>query len=275
MINRDNLFFFTVVMLQIENFHNVRVYGKNLNMKDISKIIVFSILGVGGVVSPSFAASGDSTLTLGYAHFQFPGLNDFIKSVGVHNRSTVNSFVNNSLISSGQYTNASVTGYEGKEKSPQGINIKYRYEITDDFGVITSFTWTRSLTNTQSFVNVEAVDKNTQIKNPAASGRTDIRANYWSVLAGPTWRFNDYVSLYAMTGMGVAKVNADFKIKDNLNIGAGNYSVSDSIKKISLAWAAGAQFNFNESVTMDVAYEGSGSGDWRSSGMVVGIGLKF
>ncbi|EOL1511695.1 Ail/Lom family outer membrane beta-barrel protein, partial [Escherichia coli] len=45
--------------------------------------------------------------------------------------------------------------------------------------------------------------------------------------------------------------------------------------KNSLAWAAGAQFNLNESVTLDVAYEGSGSGDWRTSGITAGIGLKF
>ncbi len=48
-----------------------------------------------------------------------------------------------------------------------------------------------------------------KIKNPAASARTDIRANYWSLLAGPSWRVNQYMSLYAMAGMGVAKVSAD------------------------------------------------------------------
>ncbi|EOL7818585.1 Ail/Lom family outer membrane beta-barrel protein, partial [Escherichia coli] len=26
---------------------------------------------------------------------------------------------------------------------------------------------------------------------------------------------------------------------------------------------------------LDVAYEGSGSGDWRTSGITAGIGLKF
>ncbi|EHA8848931.1 Ail/Lom family outer membrane beta-barrel protein, partial [Escherichia coli] len=53
------------------------------------------------------------------------------------------------------------------------------------------------------------------------------------------------------------------------------FSESNSTKKNSLAWAAGAQFNLNESVTLDVAYEGSGSGDWRTSGVTAGIGLKF
>ena len=43
----------------------------------------------------------------------------------------------------------------------------------------------------------------------------------------------------------------------------------------SLAWGAGVQFNPTESVAVDVAYEGSGSGDWRTDGFIVGVGYKF
>ncbi|EFC3528046.1 Ail/Lom family outer membrane beta-barrel protein, partial [Escherichia coli] len=42
-----------------------------------------------------------------------------------------------------------------------------------------------------------------------------------------------------------------------------------------LAWGAGVQFNPTESVAIDVAYEGSGSGDWRTDGFIVGVGYKF
>ncbi|EZJ63946.1 enterobacterial Ail/Lom family protein [Escherichia coli 2-005-03_S4_C2] len=130
------------------------------------------------------------------------------------------------------------------------------------------------MTNAQAFIDINPGDESREVKNPAASARTDIRANYWSLLAGPSWRFNEYLSVYAMAGMGVAKVTADLKIKDNIN-STGGFSESNSTKKTALAWAAGAQFNLNESVAMDVAYESSGSGDWRTSGVVVGIGLKF
>ncbi|EET4953774.1 Ail/Lom family outer membrane beta-barrel protein, partial [Escherichia coli] len=43
----------------------------------------------------------------------------------------------------------------------------------------------------------------------------------------------------------------------------------------SLAWGAGVQFNPIESVAIDIAYEGSGSGDWRTDGFIVGVGYKF
>ncbi|WP_252366709.1 Ail/Lom family outer membrane beta-barrel protein, partial [Escherichia coli] len=45
--------------------------------------------------------------------------------------------------------------------------------------------------------------------------------------------------------------------------------------KTSLAWGAGVQFNPTESVAIDIAYEGSGSGDWRTDGFIVGVGYKF
>ena len=34
-------------------------------------------------------------------------------------------------------------------------------------------------------------------------------------------------------------------------------------------------FNPTESVAIDIAYEGSGSGDWRTDGFIVGVGYKF
>ncbi|GHM09844.1 hypothetical protein ECZU41_45120 [Escherichia coli] len=42
----------------------------------------------------------------------------------------------------------------------------------------------------------------------------------------------------------------------------------------SLAWGAGV-VNPTESVAIDLAYEGSGSGDWRTDGFIVGVGYKF
>ncbi|HDW3969028.1 TPA: Ail/Lom family outer membrane beta-barrel protein [Escherichia coli] len=240
-------------------------------MKHSSIFFVCTTLVMCSLTAPVYAEMGNSTVSLGFAHLQLSGLNHFVKDLSLHNLDTFNNFVNKNYFNSfGEYADASVRGHDGKAKSLQGMSIKYRYEITDDLGVITSFTWVRSMTNAQAFIDVKPADQ-----NPAASGRTDIRANYWSLLAGPSWRFNEYLSVYAMAGMGVAKVTTDLKINDNLNHGAGSFSESNSTKKTALAWAAGAQFNLNESVAMDVAYESSGSGDWRTSGVTVGIGLKF
>lgn len=52
-------------------------------------------------------------------------------------------------------------------------------------------------------------------------------------------------------------------------------SDDDRHSNTSLAWGAGVQFNPTESVTIDIAYEGSGSGDWRTDAFIVGIGYRF
>ena len=52
-------------------------------------------------------------------------------------------------------------------------------------------------------------------------------------------------------------------------------SVRNRWFSMSLAWGAGVQFNPTESVTIDLAYEGSGSGDWRTDAFIVGIGYRF
>ncbi|GCW32903.1 outer membrane precursor protein Lom [Escherichia coli] len=245
-------------------------------MKSIMKFFACAVLVMSCLTAQVNAASGDSTVSLGFAHIRFPGLKDFVRDAGVYNRDTFRNVVNvNHFNSSAEYENAIARGHDGTAKSPLGMSIRYRYEITDELGVIASFTWARSMTNAQAFIDVKPSDPSREVKNPAASARTDIRANYWSLLSGPSWRFNEYLSVYAMAGMGVAKVTTDLKINDNLNHGAGSFSESNSTKKTSIAWSVGAQFNFNESVAMDVAYESSGSGDWRTSGVVVGIGLKF
>ncbi|EFK6682604.1 Ail/Lom family outer membrane beta-barrel protein, partial [Escherichia coli] len=98
------------------------------------------------VAAPACAAQGDSTVSFGYAHLQLSGLNNFVKDLSLYNLDTFNRFTNRHYFNSGEYADASVRGHDGKGKSPQGMSIRYRYEITDEIGVITSFTWARSMT---------------------------------------------------------------------------------------------------------------------------------
>ncbi|HHZ3457591.1 TPA: Ail/Lom family outer membrane beta-barrel protein, partial [Escherichia coli] len=101
-------------------------------MKSIATLVVCAISGIACVNLSAHAAEGNHTISLGYAHFQFPGLKDFVKDATAHNRETFSHFVNRNYFSSlGEYTDGRVSGYEGKDKNPQGINIRYRYEITD------------------------------------------------------------------------------------------------------------------------------------------------
>ncbi|EQB5151867.1 Ail/Lom family outer membrane beta-barrel protein, partial [Escherichia coli] len=48
-------------------------------MKNIAALVVCAIAGSACVNASAYAAEGDHTVSLGYAHFQFPGLKDFVK----------------------------------------------------------------------------------------------------------------------------------------------------------------------------------------------------
>ncbi|HBN7237808.1 TPA: Ail/Lom family outer membrane beta-barrel protein [Escherichia coli] len=247
-------------------------------MKSMVKIIAFAAIGVGCFAASANAASGESSVSVGYAHFQAPGLKDLIKTANVASLAAADLYAQQAM-TSWEYQNTTLQGSDADPKDPKGFNVKYRYEITDELGVMASLTWARYSTSSQyaaqqDWATLDPTNYGTQkTPNPVGSTTTNIKGNYWSVLAGPTWRFNDYVSLYALGGVGVAKMSVDFEVRNNMT--GERLSTKLSEQKTSFAWAAGAQFNIYDDFSVDVGYESSGSGDWRVGGLVVGVGLKF
>ncbi len=108
-----------------------------------------------------------------------------------------------------------------------------------------------------------------------------VRNRWFSVMAGPSVRVNEWFSAYAMAGMAYSRVSTfsgDYlRVTDNKGKTHDVLTGSDDGRhsNTSLAWGAGVQFNPTESVAIDIAYEGSGSGDWRTDGFIVGVGYKF
>ena len=108
-----------------------------------------------------------------------------------------------------------------------------------------------------------------------------VRNRWFSVMAGPSVRVNEWFSAYAMVGVAYSRVSTfsgDYlRVTDNKGKTHDVLTGSDDGRhsNTSLAWGAGVQFNPTESVTIDLAYEGSGSGDWRTDAFIVGIGYRF
>lgn len=146
---------------------------------------------------------------------------------------------------------------------------EYRYEFTDTLGLITSF----------SYANAE--DEQKTHYSDTRWHEDSVRNRWFSVMAGPSVRVNEWFSAYAMAGMAYSRVSTfsgDYlRVTDNKGKKHDVLTGSDDGRhsNTSLAWGAGVQFNPTESVAIDVAYEGSGSGDWRTDGFIVGVGYKF
>ncbi|EET2648239.1 phage tail tube protein [Escherichia coli] len=128
-----------------------------------------------------------------------------------------------------------------------------------------------------------AGDKNRQLTcySDTRWHEDSVRNRWFSVMAGPSVRVNEWFSAYAMAGMAYSRVSTfsgDYiRVTDNKGKTHDVLTGSDDGRhsNTSLAWGAGVQFNPTESVAVDVAYEGSGSGDWRTNSFIVGVGYKF
>ncbi|EEX3371125.1 Ail/Lom family outer membrane beta-barrel protein, partial [Escherichia coli] len=121
-----------------------------------------------------------------------------------------------------------------------GINVKYRYEFTDTLGMVTSFSY--------------AGDRNRQLTRYSDTRwhEDSVRNRWFSVMAGVSYsRVSTFSGDYLQVTDNKGKTHDVLTGSDD-----GRHS------NTSLAWGAGVQFNPTESVAIDIAYEGSGSGDW-------------
>ncbi|AKH65132.1 MULTISPECIES: Ail/Lom family outer membrane beta-barrel protein [Photorhabdus] len=131
----------------------------------------------------------------------------------------------------------------------KGFNLKYRYELDSNFGVIGSFTYTHL--NSDAHVGGIKVAK--------------LDLDYYSLMAGPTYRFNEYVSVYGMVGAAHGKV----KVSDFITPQSGSES------KTSVGYGLGLQFNPMPNWTIDTSYEYSKLDELKIGTWVVGVGYRF
>ncbi|MBJ9295179.1 Ail/Lom family outer membrane beta-barrel protein [Citrobacter werkmanii] len=113
-------------------------------------------------------------------------------------------------------------------KDLHGLNLKYRYEFNSDWGILTSLTATRHDAQNYSW------DAGKLHKDG------DNTTSYSSLMIGPTYRINDYVSLYGNVGM------AGMKIKNHDN---------QSSSEDAFAYGAGLILNPLANLSLDLSWE--------------------
>ncbi|HBA9837463.1 TPA: Ail/Lom family outer membrane beta-barrel protein [Escherichia coli] len=182
----------------------------------------------------SFAAAGDSTLSAAYA---------------------------------GIYTGKYLQDIGRSDRLAEGVNVKYRYEADDAWGVIGALTYARG---TPAFSVTGITDLG------VAEGDAKTRLEYLSIQAGPAYRFNEFFSAYAMTGVATTKYDGSAHL---YGVDASGKSFSwygkDSERKTNLAYSVGLQFNPLKELAVDVSFEGSGFDSWKTSGINAGLGWSF
>lgn len=133
------------------------------------------------------------------------------------------------------------------DEKPKGINIKYRYELDDKLGVIGSTTFTHQ--------GYDYYQGNKKVANGAI--------DYYSLMVGPSYRFNEYISAYTTIGAAYGKAKLS------------GFGHSLSQDKTSLAYGAGLQINPMPNWAIDASYEYSKLGDFKAATWVIGLGYQF
>ncbi|HDQ7021644.1 TPA: Ail/Lom family outer membrane beta-barrel protein [Escherichia coli] len=147
-------------------------------------------------------------------------------------------------------------GY-GQSEDLSGFNVKYRYEMNDNWGVVTSFVYTN---HGKDYNMMQPNSTGVLEKTKVASYDLD----YMSLTVGPSYRFNDYLSAYTLIGVGYGKANVWL---DGLG--------SASKHKASVAYGAGFQINPMPNLVLDASYEYSKLDDVKVGTWMAGIGYRF
>lgn len=148
-------------------------------------------------------------------------------------------------------------------KNIRGVNAQYRYEWDSPWSAVGSFTYMSGDQDEHYYVDSDSV-------------KNHIEAKYYSLLVGPAYRINEYVSLYALGGFAHTKADVDTKW---VNAGDGfTQKESSSEKSTSFAYGAGVQFNPTPELAINVGYEGTNAdldGNYAINGFNVGVGYRF
>ncbi|PHM27518.1 Ail/Lom family outer membrane beta-barrel protein [Xenorhabdus budapestensis] len=224
------------------------------------------------------------------------------------------SFIYGSLANADTHTIAA--GYaRGKITKPadkinlNGFNIHYRYEWDSPVSIIGQFTYMQGHGN-RSFPFYNSFGNSIPGRSAYFEAKNSYRAKYFSLMAGPAYRINDYLSIYGLLGIShvTYHISAPFGVSDNINninpttgfegtwlgldpIGMNEYidnthNTKFSLRTNNIAYGAGIEINPVKNITLYLAYEGTLSkftdtipyGEGTNNyinGFNVGIGYRF
>ena len=148
-------------------------------------------------------------------------------------------------------------------KNIRGVNLQYRYEFDSPVSLLGSFTYMKGDDDQNYFLASDYVQNH-------------VEAKYYSLLVGPAYRLNEYVSLYALGGVTRTKADGHTTWHNAGDNYVGRETISAD--STSFAYGAGVIFNPVENFTVNVGYEGTNAdleGDRAIDGFNVGVGYRF
>ena len=141
-------------------------------------------------------------------------------------------------------------------KSLKGINVQHRYEWNEPLSLVSSI----------SYLEGDAINYEN------ATTYYDTEVKYFSFLMGPAYRFNNYISAYAL--VGAAKIKVDDREYNGTTLEDAYINTA-----LEFAYGAGLIVNPIQNLSINMGYEGTtlkgADGSSRFTGFNVGVGYRF
>ncbi|WP_158783232.1 Ail/Lom family outer membrane beta-barrel protein [Pantoea sp. BAV 3049] len=149
-----------------------------------------------------------------------------------------------------------------------GINLKYRYEFNNRYGLIGSFSF------------VSGSDPYDGLSSNGSTVKNNVRVKTTSLLVGPAYRINRHVSLYGLVGVNNGQVSySPLRDSSGSRPFAGDDNLYGMKHATSFAWGGGLQINPVSYLVLDLGYEGTRKSiegkDYTMSGFNIGVGYSF
>ena len=154
----------------------------------------------------------------------------------------------------------------------RGVNVKYNYEFSNQWGVLASTTYMQG----DSSVGANQLPD----ISPDKWGEASRDTKYFSVMAGPSYRINNNINVYGV--VGIARTSAKGQAQwlnheGGKYVHRGDFSVKDT--STGLGYGAGVQINPTANIVVDLAYEGARSSNALENKNLnafnVGLGYRF
>ncbi len=101
------------------------------------------------------------------------------------------------------------------------------------------------------------------------------KAKLWTLMAGPAWRVNDYISFYGLVGFSYLKASENVSWVESSE----RFSSEESWNGNGFAYGVGLQINPAANFVIDIGYEGSRIkdkfGSYNNNGFNIGVGYRF
>lgn len=132
-----------------------------------------------------------------------------------------------------------------------GVSLQYRYENESPLGFVSTLSYQTGEENWED--DDESYGK--------------LEAKHLTILGGPAYRFNNFISAYAVGGL------AHTKIEDR-NMSPG-YSESYELTETNFAYGAGVIINPTEQLAINIGYEGTKVDSVKLDGFNISAGYRF